>query len=79
MSPYLSRAFSVLEMQNINVKFFSCKISSPIELAHFKTLFHVANILQTVVQKVVALYPVDKAIDFPNNNTYPLETDLSGG
>ena len=55
MSPYLSKAFSVVEMQNINIKFFCCKISSPIEGTHFKRLFHVANILQPVVQKVVAL------------------------
>ena len=47
--------FSVLEMQNINIKIFCCKISSPIERAHFKKLFHVANILQPVVQKVVSV------------------------
>ena len=49
------QSISVLEMHIINIKFFCCKISSPIERAHFKRLFHVANILQPLVQRVVAL------------------------
>ena len=45
----------------------------------YHTLAHLAPVVQTLDSAVyrIKIYPVDSAIGFPN--TYPLESDLSGG
>ena len=45
----------------------------------YHTLAHLAPVVQTLdsVLRRIKIYPVDSAIGFPN--TYPLESDLSGG
>ena len=41
-----------------------------------KTLAPVVQTLDSVIHRI-KIYPLDNAIDFPN--TYPLDSDLSGG
>ena len=84
MSPYLLRAFSVLEMHNINIKFFFVARSRhPSSVRTLKSFF-TSQTYSSQYSKCssairwIDFYPVDNAIDFPNNNTYPLDTDLSG-
>ena len=45
----------------------------------YHTLAYLAPVVQTLDSAVyrIKIYPVDSAIGFPN--TYPLESDLSGG
>ena len=45
----------------------------------YHTLAHLAPVVQTMDSAIhrIKIYPVDNAIGFPN--TYPLESDLSGG
>ena len=53
--------------------------NSPLVIARYSSAVGLAPVVQTLDSAIhrIKIYPVDNAIGFPN--TYPLDSDLSGG